>query len=243
MGNWLQELAKVSLAKGSRESQVRSMLAARRRMVDQHMVPAAGEALRPGGLVGRSPEAKQLVQNAELMSEFGSGHKSRLGNRARLGAEPILAHQAAGTFTNSPLDETGFLGVVSYPKDVPNVSMARNIRRHEVMHGYNEAARQGMEGMPLWSRVTGSMPSAVRRPLDELVAQSAGGDKFMDINWDWYAKLYADQGQQDAARVARAMQAAQLARRAAEFAGEHPVLLGAGVGGGYLMKKALAEED
>ena len=231
---------------GSRSDNVRNLLAARRRMVDQPMVPTGEQSLTPASLIARSPEAAAAVREADELRWMNLG--SHLGDAASAGARPIMEGKVGGTFAKTPMDEIGVLGVVSYPVGVPNQGLARDIRRHEVMHGYNEAAHQGMEGMPLWSRVTGSMPRAIRRPLDEVVATRVGGQKYTDINWDWYAKLYEGQGQLDAARVARALHAAQVAgRRGGQVvrkAADNPMATGAGlVGGSTLLYGLMSGED
>lgn len=231
---------------GSRSNNVRNMLAARRRMVDQPMVPTGERSLTPAALIARSPEATAAVREAEELQGMNLG--SHLGDAASAGARPIMDGKVVGTFAKTPLEDVGVLGVVSYPSGIPNQGRARGIRRHEVMHGYNEAAHQGMDGMPIWSRVTGSMPRAIRRPLDEVVATRVGGMKYADINWDWYAKLYESQGQLDAARVARALHAAQVAgHRGGQLvrkAADHPMATGAVIGGGgTLLYGLMSGED
>jgi len=233
------------------------MMAARRRIIDQPMVPSVMEPgkLVPDALVPRSASTRSLL-DAHLLDD---GHP--LGPRdpaareairqwlamediADAGASGVTSGKWLGSFAHRP--DTDFLGVLTYPKGVPNAAMARGSRRHEVMHGYTEAARRGMEGLPLWSRATAAAPPALSIPMDELGAQLAGGAAFMDIPWGWYAQKYSQKGHAGAARTARALAAAQLARRAggraAEFAADHPVLLGAGVGTAYLLNQALAEE-
>ena len=228
-----------------------AMLAARRRIIDQPMVPSVLEAekLVPDALVARPGP----VMDQYLSGSFDDDPlwNQALLHRAELGAENIVAGRWAGSFVDAPLKAAGYLGVASYPKDVPNASLARNVRRHEIMHGYNTAARQGLEGMPLSSRLVASAPSALSRPLDELAAQRAGGAAFMDIPWGAYAGQYAAAGELGAARVARALEAAQRARRgvgsvvdeAVEFAGDHPVLLGGGLTAAYMLGQSFAGEE
>lgn len=209
---------------------IQSMLAARRRIIDQPMVEGiATDGLVPDALVSRRSGANPYPAG-DLPWEV-----------ADMGAQPVKSGDALGTFYYAPADGD-FLGVATYPK-----SGGYDTRRHEIMHGYNEAARRGYAGMPFWSRAVGASPDFISIPLDELIAQRAGGTAFMDIPWSVYASLYAQGGQAGAARTARALEAAQMARRvggqAVEFAGDHPVLLGAGLGTAYLLGRAMAGED
>lgn len=226
---------------------VQAMLQARRRIIDQPMVPSLTEAgkLVPDALVARADDLAPLIEGG--VNDADLLRRAAMQLRADAGAENIVAGRWGGSFVDAPLESAGYLGVASYPRNVPNASLARNIRRHEIMHGYNTAARQGLEGLPLSSQVVASLPQSLARPLDELVAQRVGGNSFMDIPWGDYASSYAEAGQTGAARTARALEAAQRARRlggqAVEFVGDHPVLLGAGVGTAYLLNQALAEEE
>lgn len=230
------------------------MLAARRRIIDQPMVPSVMEPgkLVPDMLVPRSPDNAALIDayNLPFVSASNEAAIASLKRRAELdiiaerGADGVKSGDWSGSFVNAPPEEAGYLGVLTYPLGAQD---ARSVRRHELMHGYTAAARRGYDGLPAWPQAVGSMPRWLSRPLDELGAQRVGGTPFMEIPWDFYASHYAQQGDQGAARVARALEAAQRARRmggrAAEFAADHPVLLGAGVGTAYLLNQALAEEE
>ena len=211
------------------------MLAARRRIIDQPMVPSVIEPgkLVPDALVVRSPDLQPL-----LSEPVGGRITNVLAENA---GRAVTGGDAEGVFTAAWPWAADYLGVATYPAG------NRGVRRHEVMHGYNEAARLGDERMPFWSRVAGAATPAISLPLDELIAQRVGGTAFMDIPWGDYARRYAQLGEAGAARSARALEAAQQAMqlgvRAAEFAADHPVLLGAGVGTAYLLNHALAEEE
>lgn len=132
--------------------------------------------------------------------------------------------------------------LVAYPdaSTAPSALNALGIRRHEVMHAYNAAARQGGEGLPFWSRVVANTPRPIARPLDELIAQRAGGRAFQDIPWDYYANRYAEENQLGASRIARGMDATT---RAAQLAAANPVTVGVAAGGLGFMGYGLAQED
>lgn len=211
-------------------SNLPAMLAARRAIIDQPMVPAeAWNRLVPDALVARSPGLQEA-----LTHPAGDLRTARsIVDVAAMGAEPIVAGRWAGSFAPN-IDQAAqdWVGVASYPRGVPNESLAREVRRHEIMHGYNAAARRGFEGMPFWSRVAANSPPSIANPLDELIAQRAGGVGFMDIPWGNYARSYASQGANGSARVARVLEAAQAARRAADDPTVRQVALGVGVGTG-----------
>ena len=214
-------------------SNLPAMLAARRAIIDQPMVPAVGAVnkLVPDALVARSPDLQQVIDAPSAAIDLWSS--KAIQSVAERGAAPIIEGRWAGVFSgNADPTARDWIGVASYPSDVPNKSLARSVRRHEIMHGYNNAASRGFEGLPFWSRVVGSMPEAIARPLDELIAQRVGGAGFMDIPWDSYARTYASQGSPGAARVARVLQAAQEARQAADNPVAQGLALGVGVGTG-----------
>lgn len=219
-------------------SNLPAMLAARRAIIDQPMVPAeAWNRLVPDALVARSPGLQEAI-----MHPAGDLRAARsIADAAARGAEPIVAARWAGSFSpNIDLASQDWVGVASYPRGVPNESMAREVRRHEIMHGYNAAARRGFEGLPFWSRVAANAPPSIANPLDELIAQRAGGVGFMDIPWGNYARSYASQGASGSARVARVLQAAQAARRAADDPTVRQVALGVGAGTGATIGAAYA---
>lgn len=217
-----------------------AMLQVRRRIIDQPMVPSVVEAekLVPDALVARAEDLAPLIQGSVNHADLA--RRAGLNLRADLGADNIVAGRWRGSFVDAPLESAGYIGVASYPKDVPNAGLARSIRRHEIMHGYNEAARQGLEGLPLSSWLVAKTPPAISRPLDELVAQRVGGTAFMDIPWDKYARSYADEGQSGAARVAQGLHAAQ---RAGRFASDYAPYLAAGAVGTGLTAYALTQDD
>lgn len=212
------------------------MMGARRRIIDQPMVPAVDGSGRlvPAAMVARADDLAKVVERGDTAEDLI--RRSVLNVHADRGANNIVAGQWDGSFVDAPMGVFGYLGVASYPKGIPNADLARNVRRHEIMHGYNAAARQGWDGMPLSSRVVAGMPKSLVWPIDELVAQRAGGKGFMDIPWGNYAHHYAKHGERGAARTARALQAAQIAAR-------HPSLVAAAtvVGGGLLY--GLTAED
>jgi hypothetical protein len=212
-----------------------AMLAARRRIIDQPMVPSALDESRmvPDALVARAEDITPLVSGSVNKADWL--RRAAINAVADIGAKPITAGEFLGSFTGVPMDKAGFLGVASYPRGA-GTDLSRNIRRHEVMHGYNEAARQGAEGLPFWSRVVAATPQAISRPLDELVAQRAGGASFSEIPWGTYASQYANEGQRGQAAVARGLQAAQVAGRYA------PYLAGGAVGTGMLAY-GLSQDD
>lgn len=130
---------------------------------------------------------------------------------------------------------TGPLGVVSYRPGMPAV------RRHEVMHGYNQAAREGVPGMPLASRLAAKLPSDMAVPFDEMIATRAGGKRIMDVPWGYYADRYRKQGNNQAARIAEALHASQ---RAGKAVADNPMATGAGlVGGSALLYGLMSGED
>lgn len=238
-------------------SRVPALMAARRRIIDQPMVPSYySGTLVPDALIARTDDLATLLDGSDSLAvnpqamrlaplEYDWGEASRLLDAAELGANEVIAQRAFGTFV--PARGAPYVGVASYPSGVPNAELARNVRRHEIMHGYNEAARQGFEGMPFASRLTASLPRPLSIPVDEMVAQGVGGTRALDVPWGVYAEKYAAGGELGAARVARALEAAQKARQlggqAAQFAQEHPYLTGAGLGTAYLLPQALAAEE
>lgn len=212
-----------------------AMLAARRRIIDQPMVPSALDESRlvPDALVARADDIAPLINGS--VNNADRLRQAALSVVADIGAKPITAGEFVGSFTGVPMDKAGFLGVVSYPSGA-STDLARNIRRHEIMHGYNEAARQGMEGMPLSSRLVAAMPRALSRPLDELIAQRVGGASFSEIPWGAYVSQYAQEGQSGAAAVARGLQAAQVAGRYAPY-------IAAGAVGTGMLAYGLSQDD
>jgi hypothetical protein len=185
------------------------MIAARRRIVDQPVetvflpgddkpvkVPAKLRYRQDRGLVSAEDQHILLDQAIGGLSDVNLG--------------------SIGVFAPTVGTKGGFLGVAVYPSD------ARSTRRHEIMHGYNLAARRGMPGMPLPSRaiaaIKGGYPMATFRggvatALDELAAQRAGGTSFADVPWHIYADLYRQWNAPWAARTAQALDVAGAVRR------------------------------
>ena len=225
-------------------SRVPALMAARRRIIDQPMVLSAdAQKLVPDALITRADDLAPLVDGSYMPDDWRVADD--LARVAEAGARDVVADRAFGTFAKAP--GAPYLGVASYVSGVPNAALARTARRHEIMHGYNEAARQGFEGLPFASRLTASLPRPLSIPVDEMVAQGVGGTRALDVPWGFYAERYAAGGELGAARVARALEAAQKARQlggqAAQFTKDHPVLTGAGVGTMYLLQQALAAEE
>lgn len=229
MGTWYRLPTAVANAFGMGQpspDRIRAMLAARRRIVDNvvrpNPDPLSSRVAVMGVLKPRSGEMRDLVSSI-LPEEVGA-----VRNKASDHLMPIWRGDVDGLFTNTP--GTHAIGVASYRAgDWPT-------RRHELMHGYTEAARRGYGGLPLSARVSASLPEGLGVVADELVAQRAGGTAFGDIDWGWYASFYAAQGNKSAAAAARAMQAVQKA-------GDYAPYVAAGAAGTGLMAYGLSQED
>ncbi len=202
---------------------LRAMLAARRATIDN----VVSQGL-PVNVKTYSPRMAQAMAG-ESLAFPGITNRSIADLSAAGQAERVQAGEASGTYF-VPAYETPYQGIVTYGLG------DRNVRRHEVMHAYNHAARLGRPGLPFWTRVAAGSPKSVAMPLDELLAQQAGGTRFMDIPWTRYAGLYAESGDAGAARVARLLAGAQAARRAAD----DPLLRGAALGAGASLGGAYA---
>lgn len=202
-------------------SNLPAMLAARRRMVDNVMT-SAGQAAE---LIARGPEAEDLVRLSAAYGDHWGNHPAE-----RLNAR---VSEARGSWMNDgsfgPIADDSVLGVVSYRRG------NRGTRRHEVLHGLTEAARQGVGGMPYWSRVAASNPLGLGDFLDELSAQRAGGRSAMLVPWPSYAIDYARQGAPASAAAAGIMAVPQVAAGAA-------IGLGAGLGAAAL-RDAMYPDD
>jgi hypothetical protein len=112
------------------------------------------------------------------------------------------------------------VGIVTYRQG------DRGTRRHEVMHGYTEAARRGYPGMPPMAQLAASLPQALGVPLDEIAATRVGGHSALTKNWPWYSQYYARSGHYGPAATYAGMGAAQLA-----------VPVAAGYGAGMLTRQ------
>jgi hypothetical protein len=114
------------------------------------------------------------------------------------------------------------VGIVAYRQG------DRGTRRHEVMHGYTEAAGRGYPGMPPIAQLAASLPRALGVPLEEIVATQAGGRSALVKNWPWYSQYYARSGHYGPAATYAGMGAAQLA-----------VPVAAGYGAGMLARQVM----
>lgn len=192
---------------------LRAMLAARRETIDS----VVSQGL-PVQVKTHSPRmAQDMADDSWAFPDLTNGEVANIA--ANRQAERVRDGNALGTFF-VPAYKAPYDGLVTYGLG------DRSVRRHEVMHAYNNAASLGYPGLPFWTRVVASSPKAVALPLDELLAQQAGGARFMDIPWTRYSGLYAESGDAGAARVARLLAGAQSARRAAG----DPLLRGAALG-------------
>lgn len=197
-----------------------AMLAARRAMIDMPY-HTAGDAIVVHPPVRRLM-ATERPKMDELLSEVVADR-----------AIETLASGAQGAF--APMtQESAYVGLLSYPVG------DRMTRKHELMHGYAEAAKQGLPGMPLGARMVASSPRFLADPLDEYLAMRADGTRFMDIPWGAYADDYRTRGQQGAARVAQGLHAAQKAGR---FASDYAPYLAAGAVGTGMMAYGLSQDD
>lgn len=220
----------------------RAMLAARRAMVDQQVLADGTTKLVP-----RSELTAHVVQDPAALAAAGRGDDNTrrfmsllLANEARQVQNRALRASAAmsdgsvgGLF--SPTPGARPVGVVTYPQG------NRAVRRHEVMHGYNEAARRGYQGLPTSSRVIGALDgSSWTRPFatvaDELAAQRVGGRSFSEMNWPDYVSYYGAHGDHAAAALARALGVAGGVQR--ELA-QHPVAWGLAAGTAATLGAAL----
>lgn len=148
-------------------------------------------------------------------------------------AKDALASGAVGVF--SPMSkQSAYVGLLSYPVG------DRKVRRHELMHGYAEAAKQGLPGMPFGARMVAASPGFLAEPLDEYLAMRADGTRFMDIPWGAYADDYLMRGHPVAARVAHGLHAAQMAGR---FASEYAPYIAAGAVGTGALAYGLSQGD
>lgn len=218
-------------AEAARRERLRSLIAARRRMVDQAIQPsgvtrsvrtADGQLPRPV-FPGMQDSTLLRVSEGLVLDTLAADAAKQMADDPR-----ILGH-----FFPMP-SNTGPLGVVSYRPGMPAV------RRHEVMHGYNKAAREGVPGMPLAARMVASLPQNAAVPFDEMVATRVDGTRIMDVPWREYAVRYRKQGNPQAARIAEALHAAQ---RAGRLASDNPIATGATIGGGGTLLYGLMSGD
>ena len=229
-----EELLRRLMGLPSRSDNVRNLLAARRRMVDApYKQSVVGIDVPNEGWV-----PIRLRRDASPVRRSGQP----MGPKE----EEFLADYVQETFDGHPSWD-GFYGpafnIVVYP-DAANRAYGlspRITRRHEVMHGYNQAARDGVPGMPISSRLLATLPEGMARPLDEMIATRAGGERILEVPWDTYAETYRKQGNLQAARIAGALHASQRAGRAVA---DNPMATGAGlVGGSALLYGLMSGED
>lgn len=197
-----------------------AMLAARRAMIDMpHHTAGDTIVVHPAR---RRLTATERPKIDALLAEIAADR-----------AIDTLAEGAVGVF--SPMSkQSAYVGLLSYPAG------DRNVRKHELMHGYAEAAKRGLPGMPLGARMVAASPGFLAEPLDEYLAMRADGTRFMDIPWAAYADEYRMRGQPGAARVAHGLHAAQKAGR---FAYDYAPYLAAGVTGTGMLAYGLSQDD
>lgn len=187
-----------------------AMLAARRRMIDLQRPIGVSH---PGEhkLIARGNVSDMLLSDSsfpDVEGQWSSSPDERLKYRIEEANRTLDARAAGGLFSptaafpgiDHPFNR-GVLGLVSYPQ------ANRQTRRHEVMHGMTEAARQGLPGMPAWSRLAASNPLGLGRYLDELGATATEGTLAMAgriPSWPSYAYQYAREGQPASAAAAAA---------------------------------------
>jgi hypothetical protein len=235
-----EELLRRLMGLPSRSDNVRNMLAARRRMVDvPYKKGFDGIDLPEGGWIPtkRRIDASPVARGVPALATW---------------RKDLLAEYVRETLDKNP-SWAGFyapaFNTVVYP-DASNAAYGRShrtIRRHEVMHGFNQAARDGVSGMPISSRLIAKLPENVAIPLDEMIATRAGGDRILDVPWAKYAETYRKQGDNRAARIADALHAAQVAgRRGGQLvrkAADNPMATGAGLVGGSALLYGLMSGD
>lgn len=245
MGRWDDLIRITGMASQPNPGRLRAMLAARRAMVDQQLLPGNVPQLR-----SRSPDTAHMAQDRDLWPQLDTSDTASFGarlgkymdqvgdnERVRLMAEnarTVIDNGALGVFSTMP--ERSPLGVVTYRAG------DRATRRHEVMHGYNEAALRGYEGMPAASRVIGWLNQSpygrpLGRVLDEAVAQRVGGASLADIPWHAYASTYSNQGDVLAARIAQSM---EVIRQLQHEIKSHPERVAAAIGGGAAVGRVAA---
>ena len=201
------------LGGGGSSGKFSAMRRARENMVDSAVDMGTGDST----LTARGDQL-HFAESADFLYDVGRGD---LEEDVRLveglvanASDSIYRREVGGQF--SPTRELNLTGVVSYPHG------SRRVRRHEIMHGYNEHAMkfgphwtEGGAGLPFASRLVAALPagSGLERVADEMVATRAGGDRIRDVDWDYYRNLYASQGDVDAAKVAGHVANAQEAAR------------------------------
>jgi hypothetical protein len=201
MGNWLTDaVAGISktAAPAKSTSNIRALLAARRKMVD-----ASPSTWRP--VPGEPPIPLVISRTGASPSRGAWKDIDRVIQNIDRGV--------GGGFFASSTGRYPELGVVAYKQG------DYGTRRHEVMHGYTEAARQGYPGMPLASRVAARLPHSLSTVLDEMAATSAGGGSVFLKNWPFYARYYAERGDYGPAALYGGISAAQAAAPVAAAVG------------------------
>ena len=210
-----------------------AMLAARRAMVDApYMHRFEGLDLPDGGWM---PTRK--VVSPRLVARDGSGIDYEDAAFLAQRAEQILAGKNAEGFFDP---EYNF---VVYPV---LGDRAREVRRHEVMHGYNAAAQVDGSRLPLAARLTGALRAGGNtggfgRVFDELVAHRTGGRRFSEIPWHVYGEQYAAEGDPLASRIALGLDGARRAGRVAYD--RSPYLAGGATSAGLVGYELLRKKE
>jgi hypothetical protein len=169
----------------AKSSNVPALLAARRAMIDA----------RPGVAIDIPLVTARGGDYSAVHDAYGLGLIDS-------GIDAINDGKVGGLFNPSRGRFPG-VGLVMYRQG------DRAARRHEVMHGYTEAARLGYPGMPAVSRAAARLPHSLGDPLDEMAATRVGGGSLLTKNWPWYASYHAKQGNYGPAAVYAGLGAAQ----------------------------------
>jgi hypothetical protein len=214
-------------------SRLPAMLAARRAILDNRVADGVSTLRVPR----YTPAAGLPDEFEEFFAAFMRNITDDERAAARSGTELMSGRGALGVFSPTPGERR--VGVASYPVD------DYSTRRHEIMHGYTEAARRGHPGMPLISQAAARLPHFLGRPLDEAAAQVVGGTRLRDIPWGRYADIYRQQGEAGPARVAAALDGAQRVGRslpeAAAAAATTTAVAGAGIAIGLPQDRSRTE--
>jgi len=185
MGDEAGSAIRQYLQPSAKSSNLPAMLAARRAMIDAR----PGVAIDTPLVTARGGDWS-AVNEADRMGLIDSG------------IDAIKDGKVGGLFNPSRGRFPG-VGLVMYRQG------DRATRRHEVMHGYTEAARMGYPGMPAVSRAAARLPNSLGVPLEEMASTRVGGGSLLTNNWPWYASYYAKQGSYGPAAVYAGLGAAQ----------------------------------
>jgi len=185
MGDEAGSAIRQYLQPSAKSSNVPAMLAARRAMIDA----------RPGVAIDMPLVTARGGDYSAVIDAYGLGLIDSGIDAIKDGKVGGLFNAAGGRFPG--------VGLVMYRQG------ERATRRHEVMHGYTEAARLGYPGMPAVSRAAARLPNFLSGPLDEMAATRVGGRSLLTNNWPWYASYHAKQGNYGPAAVYAGLGAAQ----------------------------------